>query len=178
MGTTITANFQGVIEKSQYDSGDYFWTIKGASPDSGPNGSYIRLKLQFVDGPYAGLYTEEIVSFSEKSLWRAKQFLRAVGYDVPDGPITVDMDDLLELQFRGHGEREVDPKGKYPPKLRISTFMHKDQVPLAPEATAQTSSTVAPAVPGAQASASSPEAPATPSPAPVAGPVTRPKVKV
>ena len=173
----ISTNFKGVIEKGDYDSGDYLWQIKEAKADSGPNGIYIRLKLQFMDGKYAGLYTEEIISFSEKALWRAKTFLKCVGYDIPDGPFRFNTDDLLELSFKGHGEKEIDPTGKYPPKLRITQFWNKDFNPttLAPE----TATTTPPPAAAPAASPSGTPAPAPEAAAPAASePLARPKVKV
>jgi hypothetical protein len=176
----ISTNFKGVIEKGDYDSGDYLWQVKEARADSGPNGVYIRLKLQFMDGKYAGLYTEEIISFSEKALWRAKTFLKCVGYDIPDGPFRFNTDDLLDLTFKGHGEKEIDPTGKYPPKLRITQFWNKDHNPttLAPEtATAQTT----PPASGSAPATSPAAAPGNGEPAKEAAPtepVARPKVKV
>jgi len=177
----IATNFKGVIEKGDYDSGDYLFTIKAASPESGKNGVYVRLALQFMDGKYAGLFTEENVSFAEKALWRAKAFLKAVGYDVPEGPINIETNDLIDLQFRCHAEREVDPTGKYPPKLKITQFWSKDFVPttLAPENTATTTQ------PTGTAPVSSPTPPAAdaakPAAAPAgdpAAPTARPKLKV
>lgn len=176
----ISTNFKGVIEKGDYDSGDYLWNIGEIKPDSGPNGVYIRLKLQFMEGKYAGLFTEEIVSFSEKALWRAKQFLKAVGYDIPDGPFRFNTDDLLNLSFRGHGEKEVDPTGKYPPKLRITQFWNKDHTPaatLAPESAATTPQGGTP--PAAPPSGGTPAPGAAPEAAPApTEPLARPKVKV
>jgi hypothetical protein len=171
----ISTNFKGVIEKGDYDSGDYLWQIKEAKADSGPNGIYIRLKLQFMDGKYAGLYTEEIISFSEKALWRAKTFLKCVGYDIPDGPFRFNTDDLLELTFKGHGEKEIDPTGKYPPKLRITQFWNKDFVAttLAPE----TATTTPPPSAAPASSTSGTPAPAEAAP-PATEPLARPKVKV
>ncbi len=184
----ISTNFKGVIEKGDYDSGDYLWQVKDVKPDSGPNGVYIRLKLQFMDGKYAGLYTEEIVSFSEKALWRAKQFLKAVGYEVPDDQFRFNTDDLIDLSFKWHGEKEIDPTGKYPPKLRITQFWSKDFNPttLAPETVAaQTTPPASSSAPASSPSASpAPGAATAPTPgngapaAPLTEPVARPKVKV
>lgn len=176
--TLISTNFKGVIEKGDYESGDYTFVVKDASAETGKNGVYIKVALQFVDGKYAGLFTEEFISFAEKALWRAKAFLKAVGYDVPDGPLNFETKDLIDLSFKCHAERDIDPTGKYPPKLKITTYWSKDYVPpgvLAPE----TPATTLPATPPG-AVASPPGAVATPA-APAAAsaePPARPKVKV
>lgn len=176
----INTNFKGVIEKGDYESGDYLFAIKDASPENGKNGPYVRLALQFMDGKYAGLFTEENVSFAEKALWRAKAFLKAVGYEVPEGPFSFDTKDLLELSFRCHAEREVDPTGKFPPKLKITQFWNKDYVPpnLAPESAAQTPAPGAPLSSPASAPASAPAAPAAAPAAAPSEPPARPKLKV
>ena len=54
----ITTNFKGVIEKGEYESGDYLFEIKSVAPNEGKNGVYIRLALQFMEGKYAGLFHE------------------------------------------------------------------------------------------------------------------------
>lgn len=176
----INTNFKGVIEKGDYESGDYLFAIKDASPENGKNGPYVRLALQFMDGKYAGLFTEENVSFAEKALWRAKAFLKAVGYEVPEGPFSFDTKDLLDLSFRCHAEREVDPTGKFPPKLKITQFWNKDYVPpnLAPESAAQTASPGAPLSSPASAPATAPAAPAAAPAAAPSEPPARPKLKV
>lgn len=179
----ISTNFKGVIEKGDYESGDYTFVIKDATPETGKNGVYIKVALQFVDGKYAGLFTEEFVSFAEKALWRAKQFLKAVGYEVPDGPLNFETKDLIELSFKCHAEREVDPTGKYMPKLRITQFWSKDYVPAATLAPENPATTLPGTSPGAVASpapsspAASPAATAAPAAA-SAEPPARPKVKV
>jgi hypothetical protein len=172
----ITANFKGVIEKGEYESGDYLFEVKSASANEGKNGVYIKLALLFMEGKYAGLMHEEFVSLSEKALWRAKQFFKAIGYSVPDDEFTFNTDDLVTLKFRCHAEREIDPTGKYPPKLKISQYWPPDHNPtLAPEASAQTAaaSTATPPAAASAPAASQPVAPAT-----AAAPVARPKMKV
>lgn len=180
--TIINTNFKGVIEKGDYESGDYLFTIKDAAAEQGKNGVYVRIALQFMDGKYAGLFTEENVSFAEKALWRAKQFLKAVGYEVPEGPLSIDTKDLLELSFRCHAEREVDPTGKYPPKLKITQFWNKDYQPttLAPEngSTTAPSGSAPVSTPSAPAKDAAAAAPAAAAPAPDAPAPSRPKVKV
>ena len=178
--TLISTNFKGVIEKGDYDSGDYTFVIKDVLPETGKNGVYIKVALQFVDGKYAGLFTEEFVSFAEKALWRAKSFLKAVGYDVPDGPLNFETKDLIDLSFKCHAEREVDPTGKYPPKLKITTYWSKDYVPptvLAPENVATTLPGTSPGTVASPAPASPAATPAAPAAA-SAEPPARPKVKV
>lgn len=179
----IAVDFKGVVEKSDYEAGEYEFEIVGAESNTGKAGVYIKLKLQFTEGKYAGLLTEEIVSFAQKALFRAKGFLRAVGFDVPDGPIRFRTDDLVTLRFRCHTEREVDPTGKYAPKLRITNFhVPGDGGPtdpsLAPEGAKTDLSTPLAPMPGtapdATVAAAAPAAPAVPE-----APVTRPKrVKV
>jgi hypothetical protein len=172
-GQIIDINFKGVVERGSYESGDYVFQIKNAVAHPGPSGVYILLTLQFMEGKYAGLFNEEMVSLAQKALWRAKSFFKAVGYEVPDGPIRVNTADLLDLVFKCHAEKEVDPTGKYPPKLKITQYWSKDEVipaTLAPE----TAATLAPPdgapAPDGAASAAAPAAPAAP--------VARPKVKV
>jgi hypothetical protein len=179
MGQVITTNFKGVVEKGEYESGDYFFEIKDAKADQGKNGVYIKLALQFVEGKYAGLLHEEFVSLAEKALWRAKQFFKAIGYEVPDGEFKFNTDDLLGLSFRCHAEREVDPTGKYPPKLKVTQYWNKDNAPaLAPEASPQTpAASIAPA--GQSSPVATPSVPASDTSVakPDAG-TARPKLKV
>ena len=172
----INVNFHGVHERGDYESGDYDFEITEVKTDNGPNGLYMRLKLQFTEGKYAGLYTEEIISFAEKALWRCKAFLKAVGYEVPDGPLRFSTDDLVKLRFRAHCEREVDETGKYPPKLRIASFLDKDDGGGSGGATA----TAGPESPAATVTpdASAPQSPEGGAPTQPSAPVSRPKVKV
>lgn len=128
----IIANFKGVVDRANFEAGPYTFKIDDAKQDHGPGGVYVKLKLQFTEGKYAGLFTEEIVSFADKALWRAKQFLKSLGYEVPDGPLRIDTADLIGLTFKAQTSREVDETGKYPPRLRVVSYHHVSEN-LAPE---------------------------------------------
>lgn len=170
----INVNFQGVYDRTDYEGGDYDFEVAKVKPENGPSGLYLRLTLQFTEGKYAGLFTEEIVSFAQKALWRAKMFLKAVGYEVPDGPLRFSTGDLLKCRFRAHCEREVDETGKYPPKLRVVSYLDKNEGGESGGATAS----AGPESP-APAASITPEAASSSAPAaPDATPVSRPKVKV
>jgi hypothetical protein len=119
-------DFKGVVDRSNFEGGNYSFEVSKAEGDSGPNGPYVRVTLTFLDGKYAGLHMEDIVSLAPKALWRAKAFLRSLGYDVPDGPFRFRSEDLISLRFKGVCTRETDPAGKYPPKLRVNEYHTMD----------------------------------------------------
>jgi hypothetical protein len=166
----VNADFTGVYIPGDYKSGDYTFEVKEVKTDTGPSGVYLRVVLQFMDGEYAGRENEEIVSLAQKALWRAKLFLQAVGYEVPDGPLRFRTEDLIGLKFRAHCEREEDKEGKYRPKLRVAEYLDMEPSGSGPETPAQDAP---PAEGEAAAPAKEAEKPAEPS-----APVARPKVKV
>lgn len=169
-------DFKGVVDRSDFEGGTYGFEVSKTEGDSGPNGPYIRITLTFLDGKYGGLHTEDIVSLAPKALWRAKAFLRALGYEIPDGPFRFRSEDLVGLRFKGICTREVDPAAKYPPKLRVNEYHDKDWVE--PPASAQAQSPAPEGGPphastGGNGDAVQPPPPPQP---PVA--VSRPKLKV
>jgi hypothetical protein len=124
----IQADFHGVHERADYEEGTYLLEVAKVDTGSGAAGPYLRANMTFADGKYAGLGFEEIVSLAPKALWRAKQFLGALGYEIPDGVFRFRTEDLEGLRFKGVCQRELDPTGKYPPKLRISTYHPEDWI--------------------------------------------------
>jgi hypothetical protein len=165
-------DFKGVVDRSDFEGGTYSFEVSKTEGDSGPNGPYIRITLTFIDGKYAGLHTEDIVSLAPKALWRAKAFLKALGYEVPDGPFRFKSEDLVGLRFKAVCNREVDPAGKYPPKLRVNEYHLIDWVEPPSQSPAPEGGSAAPSA-GGNGEAVAPPPPPQP---PVA--VSRPKLKV
>jgi len=169
-------DFKGVVDRSDFEGGTYAFEVSKTEGDSGPNGPYVRITLTFLDGKYGGLHTEDIVSLAPKALWRAKAFLKALGYEIPDGPFRFRSEDLVQLRFKGVCSREVDPQGKYPPKLRVNEYHTMDWIePPAQQAPGQPTEGGA-ASAGGNGSAVAVEPPPPPPPPAVA--VSRPKLKV
>lgn len=175
----IQVNFKGVVERSDFEGGVYGFEVAGAVSDNGQNGPYVRVTLTFIDGKYAGLNTEDFVSLAPKALWRAKAFLRALGYDIPDAEFRFRTEDLVQLRFRGVCAREIDPSGKYPPKLRVNEYHLIDWTP-PPQAVAQPGAAPeAGAAAGEHPAGGNGEVPPPPTPPPAATvAVSRPKLKV
>lgn len=172
-------DFTGVIERGDYESGDYSFEVKSVKDDVGKNGPYMRLGLQFQDGRYAGLMHEEIVSLAKGALWRTKPFLKACGYDVPDGPFSFDSAHLLGIKFKAHGEREIDPEGKFPPKLKLTQYFpkeHEFEITTPPAGSA--AQAAASASPANEIAPPGSAAPATPTGAAQPPGPARPKLKV
>jgi len=170
-------DFKGVVDRSDFEGGTYGFEVSKAEGDSGPNGPYVRVTLTFLDGKYAGLHMEDIVSLAPKALWRAKAFLKAVGYEIPDGQFCFNSEDLVQLRFKGVCTREIDPQGKYPPKLRVNEYHTPDWVEPPTQAQAHSPAPEggpAPASAGGNGAAAAAEPPAPPP----SVAVSRPKLKV
>jgi hypothetical protein len=174
----LQVNFKGVVDRADFEGGTYSFEIAGCEVGQGPSGPYLRVALTFIDGKYAGLHTEDIVSMAQKALWRLKALLKALGYDIPDGDLRFRSEDLVGLRFKGVCSRETDPAGKYPPKLRVNEYHDLDWVePVQPQGASAQPATAAPEggsdVNGSATTMAPPPMPASP---PVS--VSKPKLKV
>lgn len=163
----VSADFTDARPPGDYDEGDYTFKVVGVKDENGPSGIYLRVTLEFMEGKYAGQTNDIIVSLAPKILWRAKLFLEALGYEVPEGPFKFDTDHLLGCKFRAHCEKEQDKEKRYPPKLVVSHYLDMEEPSgSGPESPAEGAES------GGEAAAPAPEAEST------EPPVSRPKVKV
>lgn len=94
-------------------AGEYLLRAVEAEEREGPTAPYINLRLEVVDGDYAGRSIFEILSLSPKALFRLKGFMLAAGYEEEElaGSLEFDPDDFLEVEVLAQVKQRKDQNG-------------------------------------------------------------------
>jgi hypothetical protein len=119
-----TVDFTNVEEMSfdPLPAGEYLLRVVEAEEREGPTAPYINLRMEVVDGDYAGRSIFEILSLSEKALFRLKGFMLAAGYEDEElaGSIEFDPDDFLEVEVLAQVKQRKDNNGEM--RNRVNKF--------------------------------------------------------
>ncbi len=93
---TIKVNMEGVEARVTIPEDDYAVKPVGATLEDGDKAQYIAWELEITEGEYEGkkLYTN--TSLSENALWRLRTMLEAMGVEVPDGVMEIDLEEILK----------------------------------------------------------------------------------
>jgi hypothetical protein len=59
----------------------------------------INWRFEITEGPYAGKSISHKTSLSERSLWKLKQLLEALNYDIPDDDFDLDPDEVMDSEL-------------------------------------------------------------------------------
>lgn len=59
----------------------------------------IDWKFEITEGPYAGKSITHKTSLGEKSLWKLKQLLEALNYDIPEDDFDLDPDEVMDSEL-------------------------------------------------------------------------------
>lgn len=59
----------------------------------------INWKFEITEGPYAGKSINHKTSLGEKSLWKLKQLLEALNYDIPEDDFELDPEEVIDMEL-------------------------------------------------------------------------------
>lgn len=100
--TSVKVNFKGVESRQTPAEGDYLCEILEANAkQSQGGGDMIEFISEIAEGKYKGTKLWFYCPLDEKSLWKLHAFLTALGEDVPDEELDIDLPELIGNQFVG-----------------------------------------------------------------------------
>lgn len=109
---TVSINFKGVETFTKMEDGENLLKVVETSLEKGAAGDYIKWVLENEDD--ARVYHN--TSLSEKSLWNTKAWLEALGVDVPDDEMELNLEEMVDLEIMGDIELELF-EGKKRPRI-------------------------------------------------------------
>ena len=77
----LPVDFSKVVELKPMPSSVQKVRIDKVEPKSGDKGPYFKIEYVVEEGEHTGRHLFHNISFSEKSLWKAKQWVECIGID-------------------------------------------------------------------------------------------------
>lgn len=94
--SSLKVNFKGVETRKTPPEGDYVVSVLEAkSGKSTSQNEQIEWVLEIARGEYKGVKLWFYTTLDEKSLWKLAAFLTALGEDVPEDDMDIDLPDLI-----------------------------------------------------------------------------------
>lgn len=116
----VSVDFEGTETRKLAEEGKHKLKVKEVTQEKGDKGDYFAWIFEVVGSgkkdPSAGATIYYNTSLTKQSLWNLKGLLEALGQEVPDGEMDIDLDDYVDLEMMGEIEHE--------------TFNHKKQARL------------------------------------------------
>lgn len=111
-------DFTGVEARKMIPEGDHELKVVEATLEDGEEHPYIAWVMEVQKGPAKGGKLYDNTSLSPKALWRLRTLLEAMGIDVPEGKMAVDLKEWVDEggTFIGTVEHERY-EGKNKPRL-------------------------------------------------------------
>jgi hypothetical protein len=111
---SVKVSFKGVESRQTPAEGDYkFKVLEAVSGTSGNNNDQIEVTAEIVEGKHKGFKGYIYFPLQENSLWKLHAFLTALGMEVPDDDMDLDLSDLVDEEFVGVLTHETYHGRKY-----------------------------------------------------------------
>lgn len=129
---SVTVDFTGVEARVLLPEGEMLFEVTEVTKEKAESSGNDQLvwNIEVAEGKLAGTSGPRIyTSLSEQSLWKLAGLLTALGVEVPDGPLDIDLADMVGAQFMGVVTHE-----EYNQRMqaRINDFYSAEDAP-APE---------------------------------------------
>lgn len=123
---TINIDFTGIETLERFkEDGDYPLKVVVVTQEDGDKYPYLSWELECTGDP-EGARVYNNTSLAPQSLWNVKAMLEAIGEEVPDDAMDIDLDELADKELMGKIEMEVYD-GK--PRPRLIDFWELDEKP-------------------------------------------------
>lgn len=100
--SSVKVNFKGVESRQTPPEGDYkLEVLEANSKASGNGGDMIEFILEVAEGKYKGTKLWFYCPLSDNSLWKLHAFLTALGEEVPEDEMDIDLSDLVGKEVVG-----------------------------------------------------------------------------
>jgi hypothetical protein len=125
--TVITVDFKGVEGKrTVIPEGDYTFRVEEVTKDVGDKGDYLAWVFVVEEGDRKGAKVWYNTSLTPQSLWNLRNLLETLGVEIPDGPLDIDLTELVDLAVGGTVVHE-EWQGK--DRARIADFFAVEEEP-------------------------------------------------
>jgi hypothetical protein len=105
--SSVKVNFKGVESRKTPPEGDYVMKVLEAKSDRGPSGDMIAFVCEITKGEYKGVKGYLYCPLTENSLWKLHAFLTALGEEVPEDEMEIDLPELIDKEFVGVMTHEI-----------------------------------------------------------------------
>jgi Protein of unknown function (DUF669) len=132
--TTISVDFEGVDLEGGGGSfhipeGDYRMKVISAEKGTSKNDNeQIEWKFEGLEGKAKGKKFYFYTTLTPESLWKLGQTLEALGLQVPDSSMDIDLEELIDLECIGVVEDD-EYQGKVKSKLQSVTAVEEEETP-------------------------------------------------
>lgn len=100
--TQVSVNFKGVESRRTPPEGDYKCKVlEATNGTSGSGNDQIEFVAEIASGEYKGQKLYLYCPLAENSLWKLHAFLTALGVDVPEDEMDIDLSELIDEEFMG-----------------------------------------------------------------------------
>src|ERR1700752_3499984 len=103
---TISVDFTGVSVDggNLLEEGDYPFEVDEIEEKEGEDSGqpYLAFKFKVADGDDKGVVAYDNMSLQPQSLWKLRGFMEAAGLETVDGPMDLDIDEMIGLVVTGH----------------------------------------------------------------------------
>ena len=95
------ASLADVETNFRFPEGTYEAKVAACSPGESKRSDdpLIEWKFEITEGPFAGKSITHRTSLSEKALWKLKQLLEALNYDIPEDEFDLDPDEVIDSEL-------------------------------------------------------------------------------
>lgn len=101
-GSSVKVNFKGVESRSTPAEGDYpFKVLEATAGKSQAGNEQIEVIAEIFKGDHKGFKGYIYFPLQENSLWKLHAFLTALGEEVPEDEMDIDLSDLVDKEFVG-----------------------------------------------------------------------------
>lgn len=116
--TSVTVDMAGVEVGGLVPEGEHLATVKEVTLEESDNGEYLKWKCSTAKGQ---LYFN--TSTQPQALWNLRGLLEAMGEEIPEGPLEIDFEDMVDNTFVAVvGHEEYDGKMR----ARVNDYMSAD----------------------------------------------------
>jgi hypothetical protein len=100
--SSVKVNFKGVESRQTPAEGDYpFKVLEAVSGTSSNKNEQIEVTAEIFKGDHKGFKGYIYFPLQENSLWKLHAFLTALGEEVPEDEMDIDLSDLVDKEFVG-----------------------------------------------------------------------------
>lgn len=100
--TNVKVNFKGVESRRTPPEGDYKCKVlEATNGTSGAGNDQIEFICEIAAGEYKGQKLYLYCPLQDNSLWKLHAFLTALGVDVPEDDMDIDLSELVDEEFMG-----------------------------------------------------------------------------
>lgn len=101
-GSSVKVNFKGVESRQTPPEGDYpFKVLEAVAGQSAAKNDQIEVTAEIYKGEFKGYKGYIYFPLQENSLWKLHAFLTALGEEVPEDEMDVDLSELVDKEFVG-----------------------------------------------------------------------------